>query len=144
MKKLMLGFISIPLVLVACCLWGQTNTGVAGHESHYTYKLQTTDISTNTIFEFTPPFSNCVVRVEARFLGYNSTSCASYGRIITARVVGGNLSQVTSTASIGIHEDDGQYEGRLTVGPTTIIGQVAGNNGRTVNWTAIVDVYCTP
>lgn len=141
MKKLL--FALLTLAAIGCATVQKSSADPVFGKTNYVATLTTTDNTTNTIFELTPPSSNCVVRVEARFLGFNSTSSASYGRIITAIVVNGSIAQVTSTATIGQHEDDTVYEGKLVVGPTTINGLVAGNTGRTVNWVAFVDVYYT-
>lgn len=141
MKKLLFAFLA--LAAIGCATVQKSSADPVFGKTNYVATLTTTDNTTNTIFELTPPSSNCVVRVETRFLGYNSTSCASYERIVTARVIGGTLSQVTSTATIGQHEDDTAFEGKLSVGSTTITGLVAGNTGRTVSWIAFVDVYYT-
>jgi hypothetical protein len=104
-----------------------------------TITLQTTDITTNILYSFTP-LDNSICRLWVNVLGYNSTASASYGKAATFKSVAGTVTQVGSTATIGNGEDDTQYECLVDTASNAIRVRVAGNTGRTVNWSGLIEV----
>lgn len=131
---------ALTLLVIASFLFIAASPPLS-HQETFTQYLTTTDDTTNTIFEFTPPIQDGIVRVEARFLGFNSTSSAGYGRFVHYKIVGGTITQIGTASTIALAEDDFKFESKMSISGGTIIGQVAGNIGKTVNWTAFVNVY---
>ena len=76
--------------------------------------------------------------------GWNSTSSASYGRVATFKMVSGTLSMVGSTSAVGNAEDDSAFECLLDNASNQIRVRVAGNTGKTVNWTAAGNICYAP
>lgn len=102
--------------------------------------LQTTDNTTNTIYSFTPRQDSCV-RVVAEIVGFNSTNSASYQKAATFRNNGGTISQVGSTGTFASAEDDAAFESLIDLSGAAVRIRVAGDTGRTVNWTAYIRLY---
>jgi len=111
------------------CFWATTND--------FFTVLVTTDNTTNNIFTLTMR-DNSAVRVIVDVIGYNSTSSASYGKVATFKSVGGSVTQVGNTATVGAAEDDAAYECLVDVSTDIIRVRVAGNTAKTVDWKCYV------
>lgn len=106
-------------------------------------QLTTTDNTTNNIYAFTP-VNNSVVRVFVHVVGWNSTSSASYGKVGTFKNVSGTVTQVGAASTVGLAEDDAAFECLLDTASNQVRVRVAGNTGKTVNWTVWGTLYYAP
>ena len=115
------------------------------YRSQYDFLAQftSTDNTTNTVYAFTPG-NNSAVRVHAQAVAWNSTGSSSYGRIGTFKNVSGTVTQVGGVAALGVAEDDAAYEALLDTASNQIRVRVAGNTGRTVNWTIYGTIFYAP
>ena len=117
--------------------------GIYRSQYDFIAQLTTTDNTTNTIYAFTP-VNNSVVRVYVQAVGWNSTSSASYGKAGTFKNVSGAITQISAVATVGAAEDDSAYECLLDTASNQIRVRVAGNIGKTVNWTVFGTLYYAP
>jgi hypothetical protein len=117
--------------------------GIYRSQYDFIAQLTTTDNTTNTVYSFTPA-NNSVARVFVNISGWNSTSSASYAKAATFKTVSGTVSLIGTPATIGSAEDDTAFESIVDTVSNTIRVRVAGNTGRTVNWTVYGTTYYAP
>jgi len=126
-------------VIVGCV----SSNGVYRSQYDFFAQLTTTDNTTNVIYAFTVP-NNVAIRVVVNIVGWNSVSSATYGRIGAFKNAGGTLTQIGGTATLAALEEDSAFEGLLDFSGTQVRIRVAGNTGKTVNWTTYGTIYYAP